>query len=404
MKKWIGGLALGVSLGALMTLAADVALAQYDDAAKSAAVNPAPPTAQPAPATTQDSQPAQASQPLQSIESIDILKQNQAERTRDQPGNLAPTYRIIKQGGKNYSSLPALEAGVLIQPKAQFPGQPHATTAGEAWRNYRNGPLTHIGGWLLIAAALGVIAMYLIVGPLRMKQGPVGRLIERFTSFERTVHWTTAISFVVLAVSGLTMLFGKYVMMPLFGHGLFGWLAYACKNLHNFVGPIFAVAIVVTFITFVKDNFPQAADLKWLLKLGGLFNKTHVSAGRFNAGEKLWFWGGLTLLGLIVSGSGLVLDLLVPGLDYTRGNLQIASVIHIVGTVLLITAAFGHIYMGTIGVEGAFDAMATGLVDDEWAREHHDLWYQDIESGKVPRVRTAEGAANANDATGPARA
>ncbi|MFC6521347.1 formate dehydrogenase subunit gamma [Undibacterium arcticum] len=166
----------------------------------------------------------------------------------------------------------------------------------------------------------------------------------------------------------------------------------------------FAVAIVVTFITFVKDNFPQAADLKWLLKLGGLFNKTHVSAGRFNAGEKLWFWGGLTLLGLIVSGSGLVLDLLVPGLDYTRGNLQIASVIHIVGTVLLITAAFGHIYMGTIGVEGAFDAMATGLVDDEWAREHHDLWYQDIESGKVPRVRTAEGAANANDATGPARA
>jgi formate dehydrogenase subunit gamma len=331
-----------------------------------------------------------AAQVAPNVEPFDILKQNQAERSRDQPGNLAPTYRIVKGGRPNYSSLPAREAGVLIQPKAQFSGQARATTAGEAWRQYRNGPLTRIGGWLLIAAVLGVAAMYFIVGPIKLKEGRTGRLIQRFTSVERVAHWTMAISFVVLALTGLTMLFGKYVILPVFGLALYGWFAFVCKSIHNFVGPVFAGAIVVFFVMFVKDNFPSASDLKWFAKLGGLFGGGHVSAGRFNAGEKVWFWSAVVFFGLIVSGSGFVLDMLVPGFDYTRGNMQIASVIHIAAAVLVASMAFGHIYIGTIGMEGAYEAMRTGYVDDAWAKEHHDEWYEDIQTGKVPRIRRPE--------------
>lgn len=371
MKKSIAGLACGLALLGVYVAAS----AQNTEAAKPVAA------------------PEKTVQVAPKVESVDILKQNQAERSKDQPGNLAPTYRIVKEGKQNYSSLPALEAGVLIQPKAQFPGQARATTAGEAWRQYRNGPLTQFGGWLMLAALVAVILVYFILGPIKLKQGRTGRLIERFTSIERIAHWSVAISFVTLAISGLTMLFGKYVLLPVFGHTLFGWLAYLCKGVHNFVGPIFTVSIIVFFVIYVKDNLPAASDIKWLSRLGGLLGGAPVRSGRFNTGEKLWFWGAVVVFGLVASASGFVLDMLVPGIEYTRGNLQIANVIHLAGGVVIAAMAFGHIYMGTVGMEGAYEGMRTGYVDDAWAREHHELWYEDVQSGKVPRVRTQEGEA-----------
>jgi formate dehydrogenase subunit gamma len=334
--------------------------------------------------------PAAPPQQMPNVESVDILKQNQAERTRDQPGNLAPTWRQVKEGTPNYASLPAPEAGVLIQPKARYVGQHQATTAGEAWRRFRNGPLTQIGGWLLLAALAAVAAMYFIKGPIRLKEGRTGRLIERFTSVERITHWTAAISFVVLAISGLVMLFGKHILLPVFGYTLFGWLTYALKTIHNFVGPVFAVSLLVMIVIFVKDNFLKAYDFRWLARLGGAIGDGHVHADRFNAGEKLWFWGGVFVLGLVVAASGFVLDMLVPGIAYTRGNLQIANVAHVVGTVLMMAAAIGHIYLGTIGMEGAYESMRDGYVDDAWAKEHHDLWYEQIQRGEIPRVRSKE--------------
>lgn len=324
------------------------------------------------------------------VQSIDILDQNQAERSVTQPGNMAPVFRAVKEGGAHYSSLPALESGVLIQPKAQFIGQARATTAGEAWRQYRNGPLTSIGGWLLLIAPLALLAFYLTVGQIKLKGPLTGRLIERFTSVERMAHWTMAISFITLAVSGVIMLFGKYVLLPVFGHSLFGWLTYGLKNVHNFVGPLFTLSIVVFFVMFVKSNLPEKSDLQWIARAGGAIGKGHVSSGRFNAGEKMWFWGGVVVLGLIVSASGLVLDMLVPGILYTRGNMQLASVIHIIGAVMVAAASMAHIYIGSIGMQGAYSAMRTGYVDDAWAKEHHDLWYQDVIDGKVARTRTEE--------------
>lgn len=383
MKTWFAKLSAGLLLAALSSAALAQASAPTDSSQLSnqqTAVQAATPP------LSRDSAPA--AQGMPNVESADILKQTQADRKIAQPGNLAPTYRVINEGTENYASIPALEAGVLIQPKAKFIGQSRETTAGEAWRQYRNGPLTTYGGWLIIVAIVGIAAFYFIVGKIRLKIPNTGRLIERFTSFERITHWTVAISFLVLGFTGLLMLFGKYILLPVFGHNLYGWLAYACKNVHNFVGPIFTVSLIVMFVIFVKDNMPRLADLQWIKTLGG--GRGHAHAGRFNAGEKIWFWGGVVFLGLIVSASGFVLDMIVPGIVYTRGNMQIANIIHLIGAVLVFSAALGHIYIGTLGMEGAYDAMKTGYVDDAWAKEHHDLWYDDIQSGKVPRVRTQE--------------
>ena len=364
MKKLFVNLAFGLSL---LTAATGVALAQDTSAAPQSA--------------------------LPGVQSIDILNQNQAERSVTQPGNLAPVFRAVRDGGEHYSSLPALESGVLIQPKAQFIGQARATTAGEAWRQYRNGPLTNIGGWFMILFVLAIAVFYLWKGPIKLEGSLTGRLIERFTSIERLAHWTVAISFLILAASGLTILFGKYVLMPIFGHGLFGWLTFLLKNVHNFVGPIFASSIIVFFVLYVKDNLPHVSDIQWIARAGGAIGKGHISAGRFNAGEKMWFWGGLVTLGLVVSASGLVLDMLVPGILYTRANMQLANVVHVIGSVLVATLSVAHIYIGSIGMENAYGAMRTGYVDDTWAKERHDLWYDDVVSGKIPRVRSEQGAA-----------
>lgn len=339
-------------------------------------------------AQTSSAQPPAATLP--GVESVDILKQNQAERSQTQPGNLAPVFRSVADGTKHYSSLPALEAGVLIQGKTQFPGQSRATTAGEAWRQYRNGPLTMIGGTLLLVALAAVAAMYFFRGQIKLDGPRTGRLIERFTPTERTLHWSMAISFVTLAVSGGIILFGKHILLPFFGLTLFGWLAFLCKNIHNFAGPVFTLSIILFFIQFVRDNLPDASDIKWLSKMGGLMSGEHVSSHRFNAGEKIVFWGVVVALGLVISASGFVLDMLIPGFEYSRAYMQIASIVHVVAAVLAASAVIGHIYLGTLGMEGAYEAMRTGYVDDVWAKEHHDLWYADIEQGKIPRVRSAE--------------
>jgi formate dehydrogenase subunit gamma len=215
-----------------------------------------------------------------------------------------------------------------------------------------------------------------------------GRKIERFTYFERAAHWSVAISFVVLAVSGLVMAFGKFLLLPLVGATLFGWLGYALKTLHNFAGPLFSVALLIFIVTYVRDNLPRAGDLAWLSKAGGMFGGAEVPSHRFNAGEKFVFWGGVIVLGLIVVGSGLVADQLLPGLAYLRGDMQIALIIHSVASVLMMAMFCGHIYLGTIGMKGAYQGMRTGYVDEAWAQEHHELWYDDVRAGKIPAQRT----------------
>jgi len=321
------------------------------------------------------------------------MQQSNAERNRVQPGNNAPIWRGVVGGVEGFSSLPksqAPEAGILIQAPVQYPGS-RVTTAGEAWRQVRNNWIIPYGGALFLIS-LGALAIFFFargsIGHADADSG--GRRIERFTPFERSAHWANAIAFVILAVSGLVMAFGKFFLLPVMGLTLFGWLTYALKTLHNFAGPVFAVSLVIVFFTFLRDEWPQRGDLKWLLKAGGVFSKSghEPPSHRFNAGEKVLFWLGVLVLGVIVVASGLVMDKLIPNVVYDRATMQVAHMVHAVSTVLMMCLFALHIYLGTIGMRGAYKAMRTGYVDDRWAREHHEYWYDDIQAGKIPAHRS----------------
>jgi formate dehydrogenase subunit gamma len=297
--------------------------------------------------------------------------EQQKQRRLDQPGNNAPVWREVrKEGQPHYTSLPGRETGVLVQ------------SSGETWRQIRNGPVTFYGGWLVVVVALVIAAIYFALGPVRLHDKATGRMIERFTLAERWIHWIMAISFVVLGLTGLTLLFGKHVLLPVIGYTLFGWLSALAKNLHNFVAPLFAASLAIFIVMFVRDNLPKAYDFSWFAKAPGFFTGKHIPSGRFNAGEKTWFWGGVVVLSLLLVGSGAVL--LFPNFEQLRSTMQQASVIHMVCALLVIAMSFGHIYLGTVGVDGAYRAMRDGVVDETWAKEHHEYWYNEVKGGGKP--------------------
>lgn len=312
-----------------------------------------------------------------------------AQRARSQPGNNAPFWRSVRDSGERegLSSLPGAEKGVLIQKFTQYPGL-RTTTAGEAWREVRNRWILPYGGSLLLIVAVALGLFYWRRGALGSEHGDGGLVIERFTPLERAAHWVNASAFVALAVSGIVMAFGKFFLLPVLGGTLFGWLTYLLKNLHNFVGPLFAVSLVIVLATFVKDNIATLSDLLWLKNAGGMLGDKEVPSHRFNPAEKGMFWWGMCMPGLLVIGSGLALDHLLPGLEVTRGTMQVAHMIHAVAALLMMTALIGHIYMGTVGVRGAYRAMRTGYTSEGWAREHHELWLDDIQAGKIPAQRS----------------
>jgi formate dehydrogenase subunit gamma len=334
----------------------------------------------------------------------DYLQQNNGQRNKVQPGNNAPMYRDVQKGFEGFTNYPKdayPEAGVLIQPPVQYPGS-RMTTAGEAWRQVRNNWIVPYGGALFLIA-LGALALYYFArGPLGHTDGQGPPKIERFTPFERSAHWANAIAFSTLAISGLVMAFGRFFLLPVMGGTLYGPLTYVLKTLHNFAGPVFTVSLVIVFFTFVRDEWPERGDLRWLARAGGAFSKDRDEppSGRFNAGEKVIFWAGVMFLGVIVVASGLVMDKLIPNVDYERSTMQVAHMVHSVATIAMMSMFTVHIYLGTIGMRGAYRAMRTGWVDEAWAREHHEYWYEDIRAGKIPAQRS-QPAAEAQDAEAP---
>lgn len=320
-------------------------------------------------------------------------EQTNGERMKVQPGNNAPMWRQVGQGVTGYSSLPktqAPEAGNLIQPYVQYPGS-RFTNAGQAWREVRNHWIIPYGAALFAIVLLALCIFYFVKGPMGHDHPDTGtKGIERFTPFERAAHWANAFAFIALAISGIVMAFGKFFLLPILGSTLFGWLTYALKNVHNFMGPLFAVSLAVIVLTFVKDNIANRADFVWLSKGGGMLGGDghEVPSHRFNAGEKGLFWWGVTIPGIFVVGTGLVLDKLIPGFGDVRGDMQIAHMIHATLAIWMMALICGHIYMGTVGMRGAYKAMKTGYVSDAWAKEHHELWYDDIQAGKIPRQRS----------------
>jgi formate dehydrogenase subunit gamma len=255
--------------------------------------------------------------------------------------------------------IPDVKASVLMQP------------AGRTW-DYFHEVLLHWGGAVVIVGMLAVLALaYLIMGRLRIEAGRSGQTIVRFKAFERFAHWLTAVSFVLLGLTGLNITFGKVLLLPLVGPELFSDISQVAKYVHNFTSFAFVAGLVLITVLFFRDNLFKRVDIDWVKQGGGFIKSKHAPAGRFNLGEKMVYWLSVAA-GLLVSASGFVL--LFPFYGTNIADMQIAQVAHAVIAILFIALILGHIYIGTLGMEGAFEAMGTGEVDINWAREHHDRW------------------------------
>ena len=278
---------------------------------------------------------------------------------------------LLKELGKiqGRSSLPDAKTRVLEQP------------AGRDWRQFHQVTLR----WVAAVAILGMLAVlvlfYLIRGMVRIEQGRSGRTLVRFNAFERFVHWMTASCFIVLAISGLNITFGRELLTPLFGPETFATWSQWAKYAHNYLSFPFTIGVALMFLMWIAWNFPSGVDFKWIAEGGGLVGNKHPPARRFNAGQKAIYWV-VVLGGGAAAVTGYLLMFPFYATDVT--GMQLAQVIHGVVGVVFIAIMLAHIYIGSIGMQGAFEAMGKGEVDLNWARQHHSLWLEkEIKKGRV---------------------
>ena len=320
----------------------------------------------------------------------DAVAQEQGQVPGGSLGNSsdADFWRSIREGNAGNVSGPNAQAGVMIQ------------SEGDLWRAMRNGPLSTYGAWVLVGMVALLALFFLLRGRIKIEGGESGHRLVRFNAFERAVHWLTASTFIILAITGLNLLYGKYFIPYLVGPEIFGLLTYYGKIAHNYLAFGFMVGICLMFVIWLADNIPTHHDLIWLLKGGGILMKgVHPPSKKFNAGQKIIFW--LVILGgasLSFSGLALLFPFNFPPMfagTFATINawlgtalptaltpvqeLQYAQLWHAIVGIVMTAIILGHIYIGSIGMEGAFDAMGEGEVDYNWAREHHNLWVRDLE-------------------------
>jgi formate dehydrogenase subunit gamma len=292
--------------------------------------------------------------------------------------SVTPQHDLLMQAPRieGRIDIPDRKASVLIQP------------AGRTW-DYFHEVLLHWGAAAVILGTIVLLgAAYLIVGRIRIAAGRSGRTLVRFRAFERFSHWLTAVSFVLLGLTGLNITFGKIVLLPVVGPEAFSAISQAAKYVHNFTSFAFVAGLFLIIAIFFRDNLPAKVDIEWIKQGGGFIKSKHAPAGRFNPGEKGVYWLSL-LAGLAVSVSGFAL--LFPFYETNIAQMQLAQVVHAVVAVLFIALILAHIYIGTLGMEGAFEAMGTGEVDINWAKEHHDVWLaEQLEKKNVGHSAPAE--------------
>lgn len=286
-------------------------------------------------------------------------------------------WRAVRGGIEGYTAVEGQEVNVLMQ------------NGGQNWRQYRNRLLANYGGWALFLIAIAILVFFGLRGRIELADGRSGVQVKRWNAWERFVHWYTAILFVLLAITGLSILFGRAVLIPLLGPEGFAAWADLAIGLHNVSGPAFAIGVAVMIIMWIPNNLPRKGDGEWLSKAGGMFSHdSHPPAGKANAGEKIWFWIICTF-GVAAIVTGFILDF--PNFGQTRDTMQLANIIHGVSSLVWVGVWFGHAYIGTIGTEGALEGMTTGYVDANWAKQHHDLWYEEVrQAGGDVRQATGE--------------
>lgn len=293
-----------------------------------------------------------------------------------QPSSVNPTASSVKEKqlldalkpdrGDTLSgriTIPDVRARDLIKP------------TGPEYRSVHQHTVPIVGGIAIIGTLLALSLFYLVRGKIRIDAGPSARRILRFGGLDRFAHWLSAVSFLLLALSGANLVFGKSLLMPIIGHEAFSNVTRVGKFVHNYVGFAFTLGIILMFVLWVKDNFPSALDLRWFAQGGGLIGHRHPPADRFNAGQKLIFWSTV-LGGGLLAVSGYIM--MFRPLDIAIAGFQLANILHGLVGLMMFAIIIGHIYIGTIGMEGAFDAMGRGDVDLNWAKEHHGVWVDKI--------------------------
>jgi formate dehydrogenase subunit gamma len=278
-------------------------------------------------------------------------------------------------------SIPDQRASVLEQP------------AGREWREFRNVTLRWVGGVSILGMLAVLVIFYLTRGMVRLESGRSGRTIVRFNTFERFVHWMTATCFIILAITGLNITFGRPLLLPLMGYEAFAEMSQWGKYAHNYLSFPFTIGVVLIFLMWIAGNIPNKVDVQWLKRGGGIVGHDHPPAYRFNAGQKAIYWI-VVIGGAAVAVTGY--ELMFPFYRTDIAGMQMAAIVHAIVAVLFIAAMLAHIYIGTIGMEGAFEAMGSGDVDVNWAKEHHSLWLEQ------ENARTGAGDSQRRAAAAPA--
>ncbi len=284
-------------------------------------------------------------------------------------------WREVRHGNQGTVSIPDKKAGVLVQ------------SEGDIWTNWRNGPIALVGAIMFWVMFFVVFGFYMLRGKVKMAYGPSGRKVMRFTSLERFAHWLTAITFLVLAATGVNMLYGKYVLIPLLGPSAFSTFSEVGKYVHNYIGFPFMAGLALIFVLWVKDNIWDQYDAGWIKKGGGLlFETEHPPSRKFNFGQKTVFW-------MVILGGGVLsftgLNLLFPFVLFDLQQLQWIHAIHSTASQILCMLMVAHIYIGTVGMEGSFESMTSGQVDENWAREHHKVWLQELQEKEAKKQAKA---------------
>jgi formate dehydrogenase subunit gamma len=292
-----------------------------------------------------------------------------APAVAQQPSSVNPTASSVKeqqllnalQGGSigGRVSIPDQKSGTLIQP------------GGRDWRQFHEVTLRWIGAIAILGMLVLLVVFYLVRGQVKLESGYSGRRIVRFNTFERFVHWMTATCFIILAISGLNITFGKPLLMPIVGEPAFAAWSQWAKYAHNYLSFPFTIGVFCIFLMWIGGNIPNKVDVEWAKRGGGIVGHDHPPAYRFNGGQKMIYWI-VVIGGTAVAITGYLL--MFPFYATDIQGMQLAQTVHAIIAVLFVAAMLGHIYIGTIGMEGAFEAMGEGTVDVNWAKEHHALW------------------------------
>lgn len=321
---------------------------------------------------------------------VGLLSTAYSASAQDEPANSpfevpnpgTELWRGVRHAVPGQTQVHSIDSGTLI------------SAEGEQWRQFRMEILTPNSA-MILAAVIGLFFVYFLIrGRIRIKAGRSGRVIERYSLAKRWIHWFTAVVFLILMITGLILLFGRWALLPWLGAEAFSATARWSTWAHNFTGPVFVLAVILMFFSYLREALIDfKVDTLWLLRAGGYLGGKHPSAGKINAGQKAWYWS-VVIGGALMCITGLALDF--PNLVQSRDLLRDAYQLHTITGVFLMAFLVVHVYLGSIGTEGALEAMTRGHIDANWAKQHHDLWYEEVkdQAAPAPEPTAAPGAAD----------